>query len=205
MFAHHAAPAIATDLCLTLVERGVRLPERLLVESDPLEVLRYTATTGRPELIRLIDDALRIAELTAVQGAEPTPYAREVILGAHRTSRPIAVVSNNSSDAVHAYLAARGLSAYVRVVVGRAYADPTRMKPDPTPVRAALSELAADPGECVMVGDSPGDIEAARAAGVVAIGYANKPGKRTRLAGADVLIDSMAELASALASPVEHV
>jgi phosphoglycolate phosphatase-like HAD superfamily hydrolase len=72
------------------------------------------------------------------------------------------------------------------------------MKPSPAPVLAALDELAADPRECVMVGDSTSDIEAAQAAGVIAIGYANKPGKRTRLARADVLIDSMAELATRL-------
>lgn len=73
------------------------------------------------------------------------------------------------------------------------------MKPDPFPVREAVRELGAEPAECVLIGDSETDIEAAHAAGVTAIGYANKPGKRERFAAADALIDSMAELVSAFA------
>jgi phosphoglycolate phosphatase len=51
-----------------------------------------------------------------------------------------------------------------------------------------------------MVGDSTTDVHAARAAGVRAIGYANKPGKRERLAraGADAIVTDMASLVSAL-------
>ncbi|MFI6757980.1 HAD family hydrolase [Micromonospora sp. NPDC050417] len=56
--------------------------------------------------------------------------------------------------------------------------------------------LHADPEPCVLVGDSESDIEAAQ---VAAIGYANKRGKRTRLAKAEAIIGSMAELATMLA------
>ena len=42
-------------------------------------------------------------------------------------------------------------------------------------------------------------VEAAHAAGVAAIGYANKPGKHERFAAADAVIDSMAELVAAFA------
>ncbi|MEU8045890.1 HAD-IA family hydrolase [Micromonospora echinofusca] len=78
-------------------------------------------------------------------------------------------------------------------------AAPERMKPDPFPVLAAGRELGAEPAECVLVGDSVSDIEAAHAAGVAAIGYANKPGKRERFDAADAVIDSMAELVTAFA------
>jgi HAD superfamily hydrolase (TIGR01509 family) len=198
VFANHAASAVAADLRRVLVNQGVGIPEALLTETDPLEVVRYTATVRRPGLTRRIEEALTAAELTAIGSAEPTPYAREVIVAAHRAGRRVAIVSNNSAAAVRAYLVDRRLDDYVYPVVGRAFADPGRMKPNPAPVLAALDELAADPGACVMVGDSPSDIDAARAAGVAAIGYANKPGKRTRLAKADVLMDSMAELATKL-------
>lgn len=198
VFANHAASGVAADLRRVLVDEGVGIPEALLTETDPLEVVRYTATVRRPGLTRRIEEALTAAELTAIGSAEPTPYAREVIVAAHRAGRRVAIVSNNSAAAVRAYLAARRLDDYVYPVVGRAFADPGRMKPNPAPVLAALDELAADPDACVMVGDSTSDIDAARAAGVAAIGYANKPGKRTRLAKADALMDSMAELATKL-------
>ena len=39
-------------------------------------------------------------------------------------------------------------------------------KPDPAMVRALLSRHELEPGECLAVGDRPGDVEAARAGGV---------------------------------------
>ncbi len=45
----------------------------------------------------------------------------------------------------------------------------------------------------------PADVVRTTAYGVAAIGYANKPGKRERLAAADVVIDSMADLVTAFA------
>jgi pyrophosphatase PpaX len=53
------------------------------------------------------------------------------------------------------------------VVVG--YEDTERHKPAPDPVVAALEKLAAQPDEAAYVGDSPVDVQAARAAGVFAV------------------------------------
>jgi HAD superfamily hydrolase (TIGR01509 family) len=199
VFAGHPAPMVAAELRRVLVDQGVTIAAPILTEDDPLEVLRYSATLGRPDIVRRIDDALRAAELIAIRSAEPTPYAREVIVAAHQTGRRVAVVSNNSADAIAAYLAARRLAGYVHPIVGRTYANPSLMKPNPAPVLTAVRELAAEPEACILVGDSTSDIDAAQAAQVPTIGYANKPGKRTRLAGADVIVESMADLATALA------
>ncbi|MCE0765816.1 HAD hydrolase-like protein [Pseudonocardia kujensis] len=63
----------------------------------------------------------------------------------------------------------------------------------------ALDDLAAKPSEAVLVGDSITDIQAARAAGVAVIAYANKPGKERALGSfePDALITSMIELVRA--------
>ena len=53
------------------------------------------------------------------------------------------------------------------VVVG--YEDTERHKPEPDPVLLALERLGAVPAEAAYVGDSPFDIQAAKAAGVFAI------------------------------------
>lgn len=160
-------------------------------------MLRFTATLGRPAVVRLVDEMMTREEVTAARTAEPTPYGRDVIVAAQQTGRLVAVVSNNSAESVHAYLNARRLTSYVHPVIGRPEAAPERMKPDPFPVLTAVRELGAEPKDCVLVGDSVSDIEAAHAAGVAAIGYANKPGKRERFAAADAVIDSMAELVTA--------
>ncbi|MEU2662272.1 HAD-IA family hydrolase [Micromonospora sp. NPDC007220] len=199
IFAQHSASTVAHELRRMLVDQAVTLPPEILAERDPLAVLRFTATLGRPAVVRLVDQAMTREEVTAARTAEPTPYGREVIVAAHQTGRRVAVVSNNSAASVHAYLSARRLTSYVHPVIGRPEAAPERMKPDPFPVLAAVRELGAQPTECVLVGDSVSDIEAAHAAGVAAIGYANKPGKRERFAAADVVIDSMAELVTAFA------
>lgn len=74
------------------------------------------------------------------------------------------------------------------------------MKPNPEPIWTAVRALGEAPGRCVLVGDSLSGIEGARAAGVKVVGYANRAFKAGtfQAAGADVVIDSMGEMASAL-------
>ncbi|MDG4765053.1 HAD hydrolase-like protein [Solwaraspora sp. WMMD406] len=154
VFANHPAPQVAATLRRLLVDQGVTIPADLLDEPDPLAVLRWTATLNRPVIVRLVDDALRAAELDAITVAEPTPYAREVIVAAHHARRGIAIVSNNSADAVTQYLIARRLAAYVHPVIGRPHGDPGGMKPHPGPVLAAVRELHTHPEECVRQSES---------------------------------------------------
>ncbi|MBQ0979198.1 HAD family hydrolase [Micromonospora sp. M61] len=175
-------------------------PPDLASEPDPLEVLRRTGAAGDHGITRAVEDALCAAERRAVETAEPTPYGREVIVAARQAGMQVAAVSNNSAGAVAAYLAAHRLAGYVSPVVGRAYADPDRMKPNPEPILQAVHALGEPLGRCVLVGDSQSDIEGARAAGIAVVGYANRPSKveAFRVAGADVVITSMDALASAL-------
>jgi phosphoglycolate phosphatase-like HAD superfamily hydrolase len=74
------------------------------------------------------------------------------------------------------------------------------MKPNPEPILHAVRALGMSPDRTVLVGDSLSDIEGSRVAGVRSIGYANRPAKAAvfRQAGADVVLDSMGAIASAL-------
>jgi pyrophosphatase PpaX len=54
------------------------------------------------------------------------------------------------------------------VVIG--HEDTKRHKPDPDPVLAAVERLDARPADAAYVGDSPFDIQAAKAAGVFSVG-----------------------------------
>ncbi|MEU9505416.1 HAD family phosphatase [Micromonospora sp. NPDC048170] len=200
IFAGYPAPQVAAELVDVLRRHGVDVPPDLASEPDPLEVLRRTGEAGDQGLTRVVEDALCAAERRAVETAEPTPYGREVIVAARQAGMPVAVVSNNSAGAVSAYLTAHRLAAYVSPVVGRAYADPDRMKPNPEPILQAVRAVREPASRCVLVGDSLSDIEGARAAGVGVIGYANRPPKveRFRAAGADAVIASMSEIAGVL-------
>jgi phosphoglycolate phosphatase len=82
------------------------------------------------------------------------------------------------------------------------------MKPDPLPLLDAAAECGVAPGDCCMVGDSRNDMLAARAAGFRAVGvsYGYRQGADLKALGAEVILDSMAELppwvaATGLAAP----
>jgi pyrophosphatase PpaX len=62
------------------------------------------------------------------------------------------------------------LAEQFEVVVG--YEDTERHKPEPDPVLFALDRLGAAPAEAAYVGDSPFDIQAAKAAGTFAVAVA---------------------------------
>lgn len=200
IFAGYPAPQVAAELVDVLRRRGVAMSPDLVSEPDPLEVLRRTGAAGEQSATRAVEDALCAAERRAVETAEPTPYGREVIVAARQVGLPVAVVSNNSAGAVMDYLAAQRLAGYVSPVIGRAYADPARMKPNPEPLLRAVQDLGQLPARCVLIGDSLSDILGAQATGMKMIAYANRPSKvdAFRAAKADVVITSMADVAGLL-------
>jgi beta-phosphoglucomutase-like phosphatase (HAD superfamily) len=198
VFAGYPAPRVAAELVALLEVEGVAMPSELRGETDPIAVLRWAGQSGSHELTVMVEKALCAAELRAVGLATPAPFGHEVILGAYARGVPVAVVSNNSAEAIAAYLTAHQLAACVTTIVGRAYAEPWRMKPDPGPVLEAVRVLEAEPEDCVLVGDSLSDIEAARAAGVAVIGYANRAWKIGAFAGADLVVTSMGVVAAGL-------
>ncbi|GIJ13138.1 HAD family hydrolase [Micromonospora andamanensis] len=200
IFAGYPAPQVAAELVDVLRRHGVDVPPDLASEPDPLEVLRRTGTADDQDATCAVEDALCAAERRAVKTAEPTPYGREVIVAARQAGMSVAVVSNNSAGAVSAYLEAHRLAGYVSPIVGRAYAAPDRMKPDPEPILQAVRAVRHSPNRCVLIGDSLSDIEGAQAAGVRVVGYANRPAKVEKFlaAEADLVITSMSAIAGAL-------
>ena len=74
-------------------------------------------------------------------------------------------------------------------------------KPSPKPLLYAASQLGVQPQNCLMVGDSSNDVQAARAANMaiacVAFGYNH--GRDIRDDNPDILIDSLKHLANLLA------
>jgi len=199
IFAGRRARDVVLKLLDALSIDAARVPQRVAGAADPFDVLRYAATIG-PELAQRVEHQLRLTELEAASTAMPTPHASDVITAWRHSGRTVAVVSNNSSAAVEAYLAAHGID--VDIVVARSGPDPALLKPSPYPITSAIRALNAEPEACTLVGDSPSDIVAARRAGISSVGYANKAGKHRRLsdAGADIVIDDMQALARAAAS-----
>lgn len=75
--------------------------------------------------------------------------------------------------------------------------DTERHKPHPQPLLAALERLDEDPGHAAYVGDSPFDVQAAKAAGMGAIAVtwgAIHPRERLEREQPDAVVDTCAEL-----------
>src|SRR5215471_5321832 len=199
IFAGYAADAVASELRSILQQADGQLPAAVAEETDPLQILRWTATLGNAPLTRAIEDSLRAAELKAVASASPTPYAYEVLMAAQQRGRPVAIVSNNSAPAIKTYLTTHGLTNYVSYVAGRQPYYPEKMKPHPYLILESLNALNARPEDAVFIGDSLVDITASRKAGIRIVSYANKPGKLESFstAATDAVVNTMAEVASA--------
>ncbi|GIL29911.1 HAD family hydrolase [Actinocatenispora comari] len=198
LFAGTPARTVANRLAAQLAAAGVPLPD----DAD-----QYGPPELGAELIRqhrdqadTIETLVTAAEVEAARTAEPTPGCLDMLTAAHRAGRPVVIVSNNSAAAVRTYLVLHQLGEHVAGVIGRPHAAPERMKPDPWPLQEAARRHHVPNAECVLIGDSITDIEAAQAAGAASIGYANKPGKADRLtnAGATTTVTDMYQLAEAL-------
>jgi len=93
-------------------------------------------------------------------GTRLYPGAREALAGlAGRKS----TATTKSTEGTRLVLEHFGLLPYFDHVQG---SDGLRYKPAPDVVLAAIQGLRAKPEECLMVGDSPADMEAGRLAGV---------------------------------------
>ena len=108
----------------------------------------------------------------------------------------LAIVSTRAEAELRAYIDHQGLTGCFQAIVG---SDSTnRIKPHPEPVLRALALLNVAAGQAVMVGDTTVDIEAARAAGVLAIGVLCGFGEPKDFGNADLVLESTADLATLL-------
>jgi len=95
---------------------------------------------------------------------------------------PLGIVTSKATLIAKRSLEWVGLDRFFPVVVG--YDETRRHKPDPEPVLAALERLGAAADRAVFVGDSPHDIHAGNAAGVLTVAALWGPFDRETLAAA---------------------
>lgn len=98
------------------------------------------------------------------------PYVKEVMAELHASGIQLGVVTTKMRATTERALRMFDLIDYLSTIV--TVQDVTHPKPHPEPVLRAVEALKADPVQTIMVGDSPADIQAANAAGVVSCGVA---------------------------------
>ena len=118
---------------------------------------------------------------------------------AHRGIVP-AVVTSGSRDRVTREIRAHGLAGTIRECVFGT--DVARKKPHPEALELCVSRLGIDAADAVYVGDSPEDVEMARAAGVFAVAVPGAYPNREALIASrpDAMHETVLEAVRALTS-----
>ena len=91
----------------------------------------------------------------------------ETLAALQQREHPMGVVTSKGNAMMDRGLRFIGAEHFMSVTVG--YDSCNRHKPDPYPVLLAVEKLSYTPAEAVFVGDSPHDIKAGNAAGVITI------------------------------------
>lgn len=190
LLARHGLGPLTLEQVISMIGNGVKK----LVE-------RAFAACGRP--LGEMDLENEHQAMLGIYGDHLTlltvlmPGAREAVETLHAAGIRLGVVTNKPQMPTEAILDHFGLSRFLGAVIG-GDAGVAR-KPAPDMILAALDRLGATPEAALMVGDSPADLGAARAAGVVMVavrgGYTNVPADGL---GADRVIETLAELDAVL-------
>lgn len=125
------------------------------------------------------------------------PAAAETLADYHHAGVKTAVVTNKPEAFSRTILDELDLSAHVDYVIG-GDTCPVR-KPDPGMLYHAANLAGVRVARCLMVGDSPADIDAAKAAQMASVavrgGYTRVPADEL---GADVVIETLHDLPAAI-------
>lgn len=186
--------AVVFDLDGTLVDSGIdyeKMGDRIktLLASkgltEPLEdrrkvyrVIRGGAATlreyGLPmkhvdETLAGVEAIMNAVELEGLEAVTPRPHAREAVETLHDLGLGLGIATRSHRSYALQCLERHGLLPFFHQVVARD--DVPYPKPDPRHLLHTIRLLRAEPAEALFVGDTPTDLETARAADVEFVGY----------------------------------
>lgn len=132
------------------------------------------------------------------------PRTRELLQELRDRGLRLVVASSAEEDLLKQLLDIAGASDLIEEKTSAD--DAKNSKPDPDIVAAALKQLALDPDQVVMLGDTPYDVEAALRAGIDIIGVRSGGWDDEGLEGAIAVYDDVADLLEQLdSSPLSGV
>ena len=121
------------------------------------------------------------------------PHVQETIDQLHTKHIKMAIASSRTSASLLGFIREMRLTDKIAMVVGSD--EVTHHKPHPEPVNVILSALGIPASDTLVVGDMPVDILMGAAAGThtCAVTYGNASVEELSAAGAEFLIEDMAE------------
>jgi HAD superfamily hydrolase (TIGR01509 family) len=157
------------------------------------------AVTGLPrdsrDTKRISEDRSKRFRADWLAKVKPLPHARELVLRLRSEGYQLAIASAAKAEELEPLLALADLADLVDVRTTSS--DVEKSKPDPEIVEAAHARLAVPRSRTVMLGDTPYDVEAARAARTDIIGLSSGGWSAEGLAGAVAVYRGPADLLAA--------
>jgi len=130
-----------------------------------------------------------------LERVRPLVGARQLVLQLASAQYLYAIASSAKPEVLEPLLAIAGIDdlCEVRTTAG----DADRAKPDPEIIEVAIGRLGVERSQVVLIGDTPYDVAAARAAGIDTIGVTSGGFSNEQLAGAVAVFDGPAGLLAA--------
>jgi phosphoglycolate phosphatase len=159
----------------------------------------WAEALGVPLTAEFVDRVDRMYFQTTLDNLTPMGDVRALLADFRARGLRLGLMTNDADANTRAQLARLGIDSLLEFVA--AYDSGYGHKPDADPVLAFASHVGVPPAEIAVVGDTLHDLEAARAAGAVAVAVASGPTPREKLEPhADVLLPSIATLDEWLSS-----
>ena len=170
--------------------------DRFLGRSDAYMTAEIEAHLGRRLPADWEDQFRHLYTVTFAASLAPVPGVVDAL---DRIALPTCVASSGTHAKIRYTL---GLTGLYERFAGRIFSveDVTRGKPAPDLFLHAAKRMGVDPTACVVVEDSPYGVEAARAAGMRAFGFAGGLTRAERLEGpATIVFTDMRDLPGLIA------
>ena len=198
-----SAPGICATVAAVLDELGYPAPDgdevRAMIGLPLAAILaRWMPGADEAALADCLARYRRRYDETVIPRTTLFPGVRPLLRACRSAGLELALVTAKFTPVAEAVLAHCRVRELFSSVVGGEQVD--RPKPCPDLLQVALDELAVEPAAVLVVGDGDHDIAMGRAAGARTCGvtWGVHSAERLRAAGAELLIDSPAELRARL-------
>lgn len=203
---------ITEHMATTFAAAGLTPPSpaesrRVIGLSLPVAIAKLLGTEVTPQAEQLAENyrAHYRASLVQAEGREGLfPGAREALdLLATWPDTILGIATGKGLHGVHRLTQLHGIAD---LFVTLQTPDHNPSKPHPGMMLRAMAETGADKTDTVIIGDTTFDIEMGKSAGAKAIGvtWGHHENAELLAAGADILVDSFAELPAAIRHVLEY-
>ncbi|MGH1578700.1 HAD family hydrolase [Planktotalea sp.] len=190
---------VLDELCAAVgfdLAKRTFLPSSIAIAASNLEIAEVMAQAlKRTDVDALNQEIARSAALAPVSPAVPLAPLLEDL---GQRGLKLGVMTNDAHSVADSHLRSAGVREHFDFVCGSD--SGFGAKPDPAPLLAFCDHVRVDPFNTIMVGDSTHDLEAARAAGMIAIGVLTGVARASELAPhADAVLSDIGQLPEWLA------